>query len=66
MARGLRRRNAAVDEPEPPPGLERVRWWKDRLRAAAKRGESLAIPPGNLGALLARFEVQNEQPKGRK
>lgn len=60
------RTKARPKDEEPPPGAERVRWWKARLKAAAKRGESLAIPPGNLGALLARYEVQNEQAKGRK
>ncbi len=57
---------ARPQDEEPEPGAARIAWWKARLKAAAKRGESLAIPPGNLGALLARYEVQNEQAKGRK
>lgn len=67
MARGLRRRNAAIDEQEPPPGTERVRWWKARLKAAATRGEAMEIPPGNMAAVLARFELSREMPtKGAK
>lgn len=58
---------ARPKDEEPPPGTERVRWWKAKLRAAAKRGETLEIPPGNMAAVLAAWEVRNDpKTKARK
>jgi hypothetical protein len=60
MAKGLKRRNGPGEDLEPEPGAARVQWWKSRLRAALKAGAPLEIPPGNLAAVLARFEVTRE------
>jgi hypothetical protein len=54
------RTKARPKDEEPEPGAARIAWWKARLTAAAKAGELLAIPPGNLAAVLARFEVTRE------